>query len=140
MEALSAIFSFQKLLVWQKSRELVKCVYSALSAFPQTEKFALADQLRRAVISVPSNIAEGSAKESEKDQIRFIEIAYGSLMETFCQLQLAQDLNYTPAQNLTKSQSGFRKSRECSAFSAETNNQKSILHRLFLKAYASFKL
>lgn len=94
MEALSAIFSFQKLLVWQKSRELVKCVYSALSAFPQTEKFAPADQLRRAVISVPSNIAEGSAKESEKDQIRFIEIAYGSLMETFCQLQLAQDLNY----------------------------------------------
>lgn len=105
MEALSAIFSFQKLLVWQKSRELVKCVYSALSAFPQTEKFALTDQLRRAVISVPSNIAEGSAKES----------------------------------NLTKSQSGFRKSRECSAVSAETNNQKSILHRLFLKAYASFK-
>lgn len=94
MDAFGAFFSFQKLLVWQKSRELVKCVYSALSAFPQTEKFALADQLRRAVISVSSNIAEGSAKESEKDQIRFIEIAYGSLMETFCQLQLAQDLNY----------------------------------------------
>lgn len=93
-EDFSAFFSFQKLLAWQKSRELVKCVYSALSAFPQTEKFALADQLRRAAISVPSNIAEGSAKESPRDQVRFIEIAYGSLMETFCQLQLAEDLGY----------------------------------------------
>ena len=54
----------------------------------------LTDQLRRAVISVPSNIAEGSAKESPKDQVRFIEIAYGSLMEVFCQLQLAEDLGY----------------------------------------------
>lgn len=94
MESPNTFFSFQKLLVWQKSRELVKRVYSVLESFPQAERFSLADQLRRAVISVPSNIAEGSAKESPKDQIRFIEIAYGSLMEVFCQLQLAEDLGY----------------------------------------------
>ena len=94
MESLNTFFSFQKLLVWQKSRELVKRVYCVQSAFPQAERFVLTDQLRRAVISVPSNIAEGSAKESPKDQVRFIEIAYGSLMEVFCQLQLAEDLGY----------------------------------------------
>ena len=94
MESPNTFFSFQKLLVWQKSRELVKRVYAVLELFPQAERFSLADQLRRAVISVPSNIAEGSTKESPKDQIRFIEIAYGSLMEVFCQLQLAEDLEY----------------------------------------------
>ncbi|MGN0834638.1 MAG: four helix bundle protein [Candidatus Spyradosoma sp.] len=93
-EDFSTFFSFQKLLVWQKAREFVKCVYSVLNRLPASERFVLADQLRRAAISVPSNIAEGSAKESPRDQVRFIEIAYGSLMESFCQLQLAEDLGY----------------------------------------------
>lgn len=62
--------------------------------FPTCEKFALGDQLRRAVVSVPSNIAEGSGRSSTKEKIHFLEIAYGSLTETLCQLDLASDLGY----------------------------------------------
>ena len=62
--------------------------------FPNIEKYGLADQLRRAVISIPSNIAEGSGRSSVKEKIHFIEIAYGSLMEVYCQLQLSVDLSY----------------------------------------------
>lgn len=115
-------FSFQNLIVWQKSRELVKDVYSVLASFPQTERFAMADQIRRAVISVPSNIAEGSAKDSDKDQVRFIEIAYGSLMETFCQIQLAEDVGYishedflrlaSRIQEIGRMLSGLRRSKQ----------------------------
>ncbi len=126
MASADTFFSFQKLLVWQKSRELVKRVYFVLDKLPSSERFSLAAQLRRAVISVPSNIAEGSAKESPKDQVRFIEIAYGSLMEVFCQLQLAEDLNYlsnedfenlvTLIREIAKMLSGLRRSKQ-SAFS-----------------------
>ena len=87
-------YAFEKLVVWQESRSLVKEVYILLKDFPKTEQYALCDQIRRAVISIPSNIAEGNAKQSHKEKIHFIEIAFGSLMEVCCQIILAKDLEY----------------------------------------------
>ena len=89
-------FSFENLNVWEESRKFVLSTYR----FPPYEKFALCDQLRRAVISVPSNIAEGSGRLSLKEKIRFIEIAYASLMEVYCQLLLALDLGYISSNDM----------------------------------------
>lgn len=87
-------FSFEGLEVYQAARNLVKEVYLLQSKFPKTEIFALGDQVRRSASSVTSNIAEGSGRSSNKEKVHFIEIAYGSLMEAFSQLQIAQDLGY----------------------------------------------
>lgn len=87
-------YSFQKLTVWQESKKLVVDVYHLLENFPNFEKYALCDQIRRAIVSVPSNIAEGSGRKSLKEQIHFLEIAYGSLMESYNQLLIAVDLTY----------------------------------------------
>lgn len=87
-------FTFFDLRVYQEAKLLVREVYSLLDRFPKYETYALSDQLRRAVVSVPSNIAEGSGRVSAKEKVRFIEIAYGSLTETLCQLDIAHDLNY----------------------------------------------
>lgn len=87
-------FSFEGLEVYQAARNLVKEVYLLQSKFPKTEFFALGDQVRRSASSVTSNIAEGSGRSSNKEKVHFIEIAYGSLMEAFSQLQTAQDLGY----------------------------------------------
>ena len=65
-----------------------------MDKFPKYETYALSDQLRRTVVSVPSNIAEGAGRFSIKEKIHFIEIAYGSLTETLCQLDIAHDLEY----------------------------------------------
>lgn len=88
------MFGFQKLTVYQKARTLVKDIYLILEKYPRHENYALCDQLRRAVISVPSNIAEGVSRNSIKEKVRFLEIAYGSLMEVLCQLELSLDLGY----------------------------------------------
>jgi four helix bundle protein len=87
-------YSFEKLVVWQESKKLVVEVYHLLENFPKIEKYALCDQIRRAIVSVPSNIAEGSGRKSLKEQIHFLEIAYGSLMEAYNQLLIAVDLTY----------------------------------------------
>ena len=87
-------FSFEQLDVWQNARRFVCEIYRAAEAFPKTEQFGLASQICRAAVSVASNIAEGTSRVSAKDKIRFLEIAYGSLMEAYCQLQLAFDLGY----------------------------------------------
>ena len=86
--------TFRNLNVYIKSKELVKQIYELLKKFPKEEQFALSDQLRRAVISIPSNIAEGSGRNSQKDQAHFYNISYGSLMEVFSQLDIACDLGY----------------------------------------------
>lgn len=87
-------YSFEKLVVYKTAKQLVKSVYHLLDKFPPTEKFALCDQIRRAIISVPSNIAEQSGRTSYKERIHFLDIAYGSLMECYCQLDIALDLGY----------------------------------------------
>lgn len=87
-------FSFYDLRVYKESKNLVKEIYRLMDKFPQYEMYALSDQLRRSVTSIPSNIAEGSGRASFKEKIHFVEIAYGSLMESLCQMDLAQDLGY----------------------------------------------
>ena len=89
-------YSFQKLKVWQEAKKLVIEVYNLLDGFPKFEKYALCDQIRRAVVSVPSNIAEGSGRRSLREKIHYLEIAYGSLMETFNQLLIAIDNSPNP--------------------------------------------
>ena len=69
-------------------------VYDATKRFPDEEKFVLCNQIRRAAISVPSNIAEGLSRSAIKEQCHFLDIAFGSLMETDCQFEIAKDLNY----------------------------------------------
>jgi len=87
-------FSFEGLEVYQAARLLVRDIYRLQQKFPKTEIYALGDQIRRSASSVTSNIAEGSGRNSNKEKVHFIEIAYGSLMEAFSQLQIAQDLGY----------------------------------------------
>lgn len=88
------MFAFESLNVYQAARDLVQDIYRLLERFPTNEQFGLSSQLRRAVISITSNIAEGSGRVNPKDQAHFIEIAYASLLEVFCQLQIATDLGY----------------------------------------------
>ena len=94
------LFQFEKLNAWQEARKLVVDIYRLLEKFPKTENYALCDQLRRAAISVPSNIAEGTGRMAVKEQTHFLEIAFGSLMEIYCQLQIAVDLNYITSEDL----------------------------------------
>ena len=86
--------SFRNLIVWQKSMSLVRSVYALSKTFPPDERYALTDQLRRAVVSIPSNIAEGNGRASSKDYAHFLSIARGSLYETVTQLEIAKDLGY----------------------------------------------
>lgn len=86
--------SYKELLVWQKSMNLVTNVYNCIKVFPKEEIYGLAGQLRRAVVSVPSNIAEGQGRDSTKEFVHHLSIAYGSLMEVETQLQIAANLNY----------------------------------------------
>ena len=88
---------FKNLIVWQKAMELVRAVYALSKAFPADERYALTDQLRRAVVSIPSNIAEGNGRASNAEYGHFLSIARGSLYETMTQLQIAVDLGYIPA-------------------------------------------
>ena len=99
------IFNFEKLDVWQKSKELISKIYAITGKFPEREKFALSSQMQRAAVSVASNVAEGSSRSSLKDQLRFTEIAYGSLMELYCQLLIANDLGYIDEQCIEDMQS-----------------------------------
>lgn len=86
--------SFRKLDAYVYAKELVKQVYALIKKFPKEEQYALCDQLRRAVISIPSNIAEGSGRTTPKDQAHFYTMAFGSLMEVLAQLDIACELEY----------------------------------------------
>jgi len=88
------ISSYRDLDVWKQSRFLVKNVYQLSKSFPKEEQFGLINQLRRAAISVPSNIAEGAGRNHSKDSIQFFFIARGSLYEIETQLIIAFDLEY----------------------------------------------
>jgi four helix bundle protein len=87
-------YPFEKLKVWQNSRAIIMIIYKITNSFPKHERFCLVDQIRRAIISVASNIAEGTSRNSTKDQAHFTNLAYSSLMEVLNQLYIAYDLNY----------------------------------------------
>lgn len=93
-------FAFENLDAYKVARILVRDVYRLQNKFPMEERFALGDQIRRSTTSITSNIAEGSGRNSIKEKIHFIEIAFGSLAESFSQLQNAQDLGYVTVEDV----------------------------------------
>lgn len=114
------MFKFEKLDVWQKAVEYAELIYEVTRTFPVEEKFGLMSQLRRSAVSVSSNIAEGSSRSSDTDLARFIEIAYGSLLESVSELEIAKrqgflgdkmfESAYKKAEDLARMLSGFRRS------------------------------
>lgn len=89
-----SVFSFEKLIAWQKGRELALIIYKTTKQFPKDETFGLTSQMRRCSISIASNLAEGSGRNSYKDKARFSEIAYGSSLELLNQVILCYDFEY----------------------------------------------
>lgn len=114
-------YAFENLTVWKESVNLSILIYKITKQFPKEELYGLTSQIRRAVISISSNIAEGSSKSSLKDQTRFSEIAYGSLMEVLNQIILACKLQFVDYKNyeeirsqieyVARLLSGYRKSQ-----------------------------
>lgn len=121
-------FSFEKLNVYRQSLELVTEVYVIVNSLPASELYALGSQLRRSIVLVPANIAEGSGRMSNKEKMRFIEIASGSLYESLCHLEVCRNLNYISDEqfslikpkfySISRMLSGLRKS-----FYEQTNEQ-----------------
>ena len=88
------VFGYRRLIAYQKAKEVVKRTYKLLKKFPVEERYAMCDQLRRAAVSITSNIAEGVNRYSVKDKSQFIEVAFGSLMEVSSQIEIAEELGY----------------------------------------------
>jgi len=93
-------YNFEKLEVWQLARKFVGKIYSATSTFPSEERYGMVSQLRRAAISVSSNLAEGSSRSGLKDQLHFYNISYSSLMEVLNQLIISMDLGWINSKQL----------------------------------------
>ena len=94
------IFGYKNLVAYHRAKALVTFVYKLLKKFPREEQYAMCDQLRRAVVSVTSNIAEGTSRGTYPDKIHFLEIAYSSMMEIHSQLDVACDLGYITIDDL----------------------------------------
>lgn len=93
-------YPFEKLDVWQLAKQLVVKIYSLTKGFPSDEKFGMVNQMRRAAVSVSSNIAEGSSRNSQKDQANFYGMAYSSLMELLNQLIISNELSWVSGEEL----------------------------------------
>lgn len=93
-------FRFEKLEVWQEARKINQTVYRLTRKFPQHEQYSMTSQIRRAAISISSNIAEGAGRNSDKDFAHFLELAYGSLMEVASMFYLALDEGYAKEADL----------------------------------------
>ena len=93
------IRTYRDLIAWQKAMQLAKEVYVVTKALPDSERYGLTAQMRRAAVSIPSNIAEGHGRESPADFLRFLKIARGSLMELQTQTMLAQNLGFLGESN-----------------------------------------
>jgi four helix bundle protein len=113
------MFKFEKLEIWHRAADYADLVYGFTKDFPPDERFGLTSQLRRSAVSISANIAEGSSRSSSTDMARFIEIAYGSLLENVAELELAKrqqfinlkthEIAYEKAERLAKMLSGFRR-------------------------------
>lgn len=95
------IYSFEKLEVWKESISLTKDIYSLTNDFPSNEQFGLTSQLRRATVSIASNLAEGTSRKSNKDKAHFTTISFSSTMEVLNQLIISRQLNYISEKNYT---------------------------------------
>ncbi|WP_295072229.1 four helix bundle protein [Ruminococcus sp.] len=95
--------SYRELIVWQKSMQLVKAVYALLETLPKKELFALDSQMRRAVVSIPSNIAEGQGRNTAKEFVHFLSIARGSKFELETQILICIELGYFSSRSAEKS-------------------------------------
>lgn len=91
---MKCIFYFQSLEIYQLSKNIVKETYALTNKFPAYEKFCLINQMNRAAVSIPSNIAEGAARNTKKDKIHFLNISFASMMELVCQAEISKDLGY----------------------------------------------
>ena len=96
-------YSFEKLQVWIEAKEFAKTIYKVTSLFPDVEKFGLTSQLRRASVSIASNIAEGSARNTHKDKAHFTTMAFGSSVEVLNQLIIAFEIGLVSDQDYTDS-------------------------------------
>src|SRR3972149_9231983 len=96
--------SYKELIVWQQSIILVKEIYILTSKFPKSEIFGLMSQMRRAVVSIPSNIAEGYGRRSHKEYLQFYAISYGSALELETQLIISKQLGLAEKNNFTESE------------------------------------
>lgn len=97
------VYSFEKLEVWKLSKDFAISIYGLTKKFPVDEKYGLISQLNRAVISIPSNIAEGSGRISLKDKANFTNIAYSSLLEVLNLLIISEELNFITEEELNES-------------------------------------
>ncbi len=114
------MFRFEKLDVWRKAVDFAHDIYDATAHFPGDERFGLTSQMRRAAVSISSNVAEGTGRSSNKDFTHFVEIAYGSLMEVASQTEIAfrqtlltqseRDNVYAKAEELARMLSGLKSS------------------------------
>lgn len=93
------LYSFEKLEVWKESIKLVKTIYVLTNNFPENEKFGLVSQLRRATISISSNLAEGTSRSTDKDKAHYTTMAYSSTMEILNQLIISKELNFIDEKN-----------------------------------------
>lgn len=101
---MSYIKSYKELIVWKKSMELAKEIYLLTEGFPKSEIYGIISQMRRAAVSIPSNIAEGYGRKSPKEYAQFYAISYGSAIELETQLILSKDLKLADNQSFTKSE------------------------------------
>jgi four helix bundle protein len=108
-------FPFERLRVWQQAREWIGTIYAMTQTFPKAEQYNFTSQMNRAALSVATNVAEGSARISGKDQAHFSSIAYGSLMETACLSILACDRGYISSDSVS------RQRKEIAAISNQIN-------------------
>lgn len=114
------MFGFEKLIVWQRAIEFADLVYSETRGFPADERFGLTNQMRRAAVSISSNLAEGTSRNSKKDFARFVEIAAGSLYEVVSQSYIGRnqgfitaaqfEVLYTAAEEQSRMLSGLKQS------------------------------
>ncbi|HAR34533.1 MAG TPA: hypothetical protein DCR95_10760 [Desulfobacter sp.] len=98
MSSESNAYRYKRLVVWQRAMALVVRVYKATESFPKHEQYGLISQMRRSAVSIPSNIAEGHGRNSDKELVRFLDIAKGSIYELDTQIEISRQLNYLKIQ------------------------------------------